>query len=182
MVFITDNTAWAIKDNDALRALIAKCCADHPECFPPELENGFGFKDFRYSKKMDLHIRRIGGGLGDRPGTLLPTGSLRRDALQGGPHRRGGEGTLLAQVQCSLFFLALEHAFGKCANFCWRRERRLGINSSIAGSLNGRVESELQTDAETGEVTLLSPTVHCLKTLPATKSTQDISETSALWR
>ena len=54
----------AVKDNAEFRRLLASCYELHPECFPPEFDNDFSFKDFKHSKKMDISIRRIRVGLG----------------------------------------------------------------------------------------------------------------------
>ena len=123
----------AIEDNERLRSVLAECYAKHPECFPPEFENGFGFKDFKYSKKLDLRIRRIRVGLGDEersyrvvPCDVMPYMVARIEDVE----------KALFLRKFNVPYWALEYVFGRCGNFYWRIERRMGM-SSIAGSLTG---------------------------------------------
>jgi len=123
----------AVKDNERFRSLLASCYELHPECFPPEFENGFGFKDFRFSKKMNISIRRIRIGFGDeqRFWRVMPCDVM--------PYMVGRT----QEVEKPLFlrkfnvpYWGLEKVFGRSSNFYWRIERRMGM-TSIAGSLAG---------------------------------------------
>ena len=136
----------AIGDNERLRSVLAECYAKHPECFPPEFENGFGFKDFKYSKKLDRRFRRIRVGFGseERFYRVVPCDVM--------PYMVG----LTEDVEKALFlrkfnvpYWALEYVFGRYGNYYWRIERRMGM-SSIAGSLRGDVEVELELNEESG--------------------------------
>jgi hypothetical protein len=143
-----DSYLNAIEDNAAFRALVDKCYSDHPECFPPEFENGFGFKDFRVSAKMKIRIRRIrvGHGADERFYRVVPSDIM--------PYMTGR----VEDVEKPLFlrkfsvpFWALEWVFGRSACYYWRLERRMGM-ASIAGSLTGHVELEQHENTETGEM------------------------------
>lgn len=138
----------AIENNDQLRSLLADCYARHPECFPPEFENGFGFKDFKYSKKMDLRIRRIRVGFGseERFYRVVPCDVMPYMTAQ------------VQEVEKALFlrkfnvpYWGLEHAFGRSSSFYWRIEKRMGM-TSIAGTLTGEVEVEIKENKKTGTV------------------------------
>lgn len=143
-----DSYLNAIEDNAAFRALVDKCYSDHPECFPPEFENGFGFKDFRVSAKMKIRIRRIRVGHGADecfyrvvPSDIMPYMTGRVEDVE----------KPLFLRKFSVPFWALEWVFGRSACYYWRLERRMGM-ASIAGSLTGHVELEQHENTETGEM------------------------------
>jgi hypothetical protein len=124
----------AAEDNDRFRELLDCCYERHPECFPPEFENGFGFKDFTYSKKMDISIRRIRVGFGadEHFWRVMPCDVM--------PYMVGRT----QEVEKALFlrkfnvpFWGLEEVFERSSNYYWRIERRMGM-TSIAGALAGR--------------------------------------------
>ena len=48
-----------IKDAEVFRQYVTQAGSNHPEIFPPELEQGFWFHDFVFSTKQKLPIRRI---------------------------------------------------------------------------------------------------------------------------
>lgn len=126
----------AIADNERFRALLADCYARHPECFPPEFENGFGFKDFKYSSKLQLSIRRIRVGFGSEerfyrvvPCDVMPYMVARVEEVE----------KALFLRKFNIPFWGLAYTFGRSASFYWRLERRLGT-TSIAGALAGKTE------------------------------------------
>jgi hypothetical protein len=128
----------AVADNQRFRALLDEHHRQHPECFPPEFgEEGFRFKDFKESKKMNMRIRRITVGLGDpRHWRVLPCDVL--------PYMAGHTGEVEKPLLLRKFnvpYWALEHVFGRNANYFYRVERRMGM-ASIAGSLAGAVAAE----------------------------------------
>jgi len=132
----------AVKDNDEFRRLLASCHELHPECFPPGFDSGFSFKDFRYSKKMDISIRRIrvGHGRDAHFWRVVPCDVM--------PYMVGRT----QEVEKALFlrkfnvpYWGLEVVFERSSNYFWRIERRMG-RTSIAGSLAGKKQSD-----ETGD-------------------------------
>ena len=48
-----------IKDSQKFRKALEGQIVQHPELFPPNIEQGFQLKDTRHSVKLDLPIRRI---------------------------------------------------------------------------------------------------------------------------
>ena len=135
----------AVKDNDSFRRLLASCYELHPECFPPEFDSRFSFKDFKHSKKMNISIRRIRVGLGTDAHfwRVVPCDVM--------PYMVGR--TL--EVEKALFlrkfnvpYWGLEVVFGRSSNYFWRIERRMGM-TSIAGCLTGRQGSD-EAGEETG--------------------------------
>ena len=141
-----------IEDNQAFRKLLDECYVQHRECFPPEFENGFGFKDFKESRKMKMRIRRIRVGFGSeqRFYRVVPSGVM--------PYMTGKA----EEVEDPLFlrkfsvpYWALEQVFGKSASYYWRLERRMGM-SSIAGAITGHVEVDILEGVETEEPNRMS--------------------------
>lgn len=135
----------AIEDNEAFRSLLAGCYAKHPECFPPAFENGFGFKDFKESSKMNIRIRRIRVGFGSKeyfyrvvPANIMPYMTGRTEDVE----------KPLFLRKFNVPYWALEYTFGRSACYYWRLERRMGM-ASIAGSLTGHIDAESD---DTGEV------------------------------
>ena len=128
----------AIDDNDAFRALLNQCYAEHPECFPPGFDGDFGFKDVRLSKKMEMRIRRIrvGSGTQELYYRVVPASIM--------PYMTG----CVEDVQMPLFlrkfnvpYWALAQIYGRDACYYWRLEKRMGM-TSIAGALAGKVTQE----------------------------------------
>ena len=137
-----------IEDNESFRALLAECYSEHPECFPLGFENGFGFKDFKQSSKMNIRIRRIRVGFGSEehfyrvvPANVMPYMTGRTEDVE----------KPLFLRKFGVPYWALEYAFGRSACFYWRLERRMGM-ASIAGSLTGHVDVESKNDPDAGEV------------------------------
>ena len=127
-----------VKNNDKFRRLLVSCHESHPECFPPEFDSNFSFKDFRHSKKMDIDIRRIRVGLGTDahfwrvvPCDVMPYMVGRTEEVD----------KALFLRKFNVPYWGLEIVFGRSSNYFWRIERRMGM-TSIAGSLAGREGSE----------------------------------------
>ena len=121
----------AVKDNDEFRRLLASCHELHPECFPPDFDSNFSFKDFRHSKKMDISIRRIRVGLGRDahfwrvvPCDVMPYMVGRTQEVE----------KALFLRKFNVPYWGLEVVFERSSNYFWRIERRMG-RTSIAGSL-----------------------------------------------
>ena len=136
----------AVEDNEVFRRLLEEHYAREPECFPPEFENGFRFKDFKHSKKMDLRIRRITLGFGEeaRHWRVVPCQIM--------PYMTGRTQDVEKPLFLRKFntpYWALAYVFGRDPNYYHRVERRMG-KASIAGSLAGRVEIE-KDDASGGK-------------------------------
>jgi hypothetical protein len=134
----------AVKDNDKFRRLLASCYDLHPECFPPEFDSSFSFKDFKHSKKMNISIRRIRVGLGKDmhfwrvvPCDVMPYMVGRTQEVE----------KALFLRKFNVPYWGLEVVFGRSSNYFWRIERRMGM-TSIAGCLTGRQGSD-----EAGEKT-----------------------------
>lgn len=133
-----------VEDNDRFRSLLAQIHGLHPECFPPRFDADFSFKDFKYSKKMDVRIRRIRVGLGTGahfwrvvPCDVMPYMVGRTDEVE----------KALFLRKFNVPFWGLEHVFGRSSNYFWRIECRMG-RTSIAGSLIGRADTESDGDGD----------------------------------
>lgn len=128
----------AINDNEVFRALLNQCYARHPECFPPGFDSGFGFKDFKESKKMKMRVRRIRVGSGTQelyyrvvPSSIMPymTGHVEDAQMP------------LFLRKFNVPYWALEVVFGRSPCYYWRLEKRMGM-TSIAGALSGETTLE----------------------------------------
>jgi hypothetical protein len=135
----------AVKDNDEFRRLLASCYELHPECFPPEFDSRFSFKDFKHSKKMNISIRRIRVGLGKDahfwrvvPCDVMPYMVGRTQEVE----------KALFLRKSNVPYWGLEVVFGRSSNYFWRIERRMGM-TSIAGCLAGGQGSD-EAGEETG--------------------------------
>ncbi len=135
----------AVKDNDEFRRLLASCHELHPECFPPEFDSRFSFKDFKHSKKMNISIRRIRVGLGKDahfwrvvPCDVMPYMVGRTQEVE----------KALFLRKFNVPYWGLEVVFGRSSNYFWRIERRMGM-TSIAGCLAGKQGSD-EAGEETG--------------------------------
>jgi len=105
-----------------------KCIDDNichfPELFPPEISNGYQMKDFRYSKKQGVWIRRIeidGIAYSIRPSFIMPYMTGLTDDVE----------KALFLRKFNVPFWALCYVFGKNPSYWYRNEQSIGRNSIV---------------------------------------------------
>ena len=59
LYFEQDQYHDVVADADIFRQHLNRLFQDHPEIFPPGFQDGYNMKDIRFSKKLELPIRRI---------------------------------------------------------------------------------------------------------------------------
>jgi hypothetical protein len=122
--FSQDNYNCIIHNPNDFRICVDKLIAMFPELFPAEVINGYQMKDFYYSKKQSIWIRRIkisGVAYTIRPSFIMPymVGSV--DEVEKGLFLR----------KFNVPFWAVSYVFGKDAMYWYRIEQSIGRNSIV---------------------------------------------------
>jgi hypothetical protein len=156
--FSQDNYECNIHNSDDFRFCVDKRVKLFPELFPAEIINGYQMKDFYYSKKQSIWIRRIkiaGVAYTVRPSFIMPY-------LVG----------FVDEIEKSLFlrkfnvpFWAVSYVFGKDPMYWYRIEQSIGRNSIVGTTVRApeNVPTHLAADEKhtriSGKKTYVATTV-----------------------
>jgi len=156
--FSQDNYECNIHNSDDFRFCVDKRVKLFPELFPAEIVNGYQMKDFYYSKKQSIWIRRIkiaGVAYTVRPSFIMPY-------LVG----------FVDEIEKSLFlrkfnvpFWAVSYVFGKDPMYWYRIEQSIGRNSIVGTTVRApeNVPTHLAADEKhtriSGKKTYVATTV-----------------------
>ena len=139
------------------RALIDEQIKQFPELFPPEITQQYLMKDFRYSKKLSIYIRRIEickVNYTIRPSYVMPfmTGMVK-------------------DIEKALFlrkfnvpFWALSYVFGKNPMYWYRIETSLGRYSIVGTTIRHSEDLPEHVSADEKHTKLLGEKVYIVTT------------------
>ncbi len=130
------------------RQIIDRAIEKYPELFPPEITSGYKMKEVRFSKKLNLKIRRI--VISGISYTIRPSFAM--------PHMTG----FVQDVEKALFlrkfavpFWALSYCYGKNPMYWYRLELSLGRNSLLGTTIKSADELPQHLTADEKHTRLL---------------------------
>lgn len=113
-----------VRDPKAFRAELDRIYKKYPQLFPEGFDHGYLMKDIRYSKKMDLYIRRIninGACYSVRPSFVLPYMAAFTDDVEDALQLR----------KHHVPYWQIAQIFGRNPMFWYRIEQQIGRNSIV---------------------------------------------------
>lgn len=128
--FCEESYAYLVNDPGQYRECLDQRFKAHPELFPPEMVNGYTMKDFYFSKKCQIWIRRIKIKGSNRQYTIRPSFVM---PYMTGKTKEVEHGLFLRKF--AVPYWAIAHVNGKNAMYWYRLENQLGRNSLVGTTI-----------------------------------------------